>query len=72
MFRVWMGIGIVLLVEELLLFLFVTRSLIITQFPFPSMLCTIRTYSIQLTRERNWMGAAGEYKVITKPYWPHY
>jgi len=67
-----MGVGILMLVEELLLFLSMTRFPIISQFPSPSVLCMLRTRSIQLTKGRNWIGAAGEHKVITKPYWQHY
>lgn len=70
--RVSVGTGILVLVEELLLFLPITRLPIIAQYPFPSALCMLRTHTMQLTRERNWIGAAGEHKVITKPYWQHY
>lgn len=41
--RVCMGIGILMLVEELLLFLSVTSLPVIAQFPIPSVLCTLRT-----------------------------
>lgn len=37
-----------------------------------SLCCALRICSTQLTRDRNCMGAAGEHKAITKPYWQCY